>query len=107
MMARYIFIDRNSGYIWGDMNQSGSPCEVARALDESLGARGYTYTETSFWDNQATYDLYSPNQRLPITQDGHNQELIDKVLRECRYVCTIERKTTPTPKDWIEPGVES
>jgi hypothetical protein len=65
-MARYIFIDQNSGYIWGDSADidgkivTGTPVEVAAALDASLEEDPalFTYWQTHKSDPERTYDVY-------------------------------------------------
>lgn len=102
-MARYILIDRNSGYIWGDSADiageifTGSPVETAQALDESIGDLGgpAEYEETHQSDASATYDVYRADVRgseaVGNIHDGQDQELIDAVVRDCEFVTSIKR----------------
>ena len=103
-MARYIFIDRYSSYIWGDSANiggkivTGTPCEVAEALDKSVGEVQYKhYWETRKSDADATYDVYrvdiDGSEQVGII--GQNEELIDAVKRDCEYVTSIARSERP------------
>ena len=101
-MARYILIDRNSGYIWGDSSDidghivNGSPCEVAEALDRSIGEFiGTEYYESHSKDVGATYDIYRADvdgsEAVGNIHDGTDQELIDAVCHDCSYIGTVVR----------------
>ena len=104
-MARYILIDRDSYCIWGDSADidgkvvTGTPCEVARALDESIGevsdGAPVTYSETNRYDEKATYDVYRADVRgsdaVTTVHDGQDQEIIAAVERDCDYVTAIRR----------------
>ena len=95
---RYIIIDNNSGYIWGDSadfaagkDHGDDLCEVARLLDESLGERGRSYELLG--SNPRTtitgYDVYrvdiDGSELLPVVEDGQDQETIDLVESEGEY----------------------
>lgn len=101
-MARYILIDNNSGYIWGDSADLcgrifyGSAMEFAQALDESLGEHGREYVEHSR-DPHSTvsgYHVYRADidgsQAVTTVWDGQDQETIDAVTSSCRYEGFIE-----------------
>jgi hypothetical protein len=102
-MARYILIDRNSGYIWGDSADlngkifDGSPLEYAAALDASNGELDgeADYHETYKSDARATYDVYRADidgsEAIAIVQDGQDQETIEAVENDCQYVTSIVR----------------
>jgi hypothetical protein len=102
-MARYILIDNYSGYIWGDSADlggkifTGTPVEYAQALDESLGEYGRTYTEVArraLALNATGYHVYRADidgiETVPVVEDGQDQETIEAVERDCRYVTTIQ-----------------
>ena len=103
-MARYIFIDHNSGYIWGDSVDidgkivTGTPVEVAAALDASLEEDPalFTYWQTHKSDPERTYDVYRADiggsEVIGTIHDGTDQETIEAVLRDCEYVTSIARK---------------
>jgi hypothetical protein len=101
-MARYIFIERNTGYIWGDSADingkivNGTPCEVAQALDESIGEHGPAeYWETYQSDENGVYDVYradiNGSEAVAIIQNGQDQETIEAVIQDCEYVTSIAR----------------
>ncbi len=109
-MARYIFIDRNSGFIFGDSANidgkivNGSPCDVAYELDMSIGypypdanfSHGIAYEETARSDLDATYDVYRADingrEAVVAIEDGQDQEIIEAVRRDCQYITTIRRR---------------
>ena len=96
-MARYILIDNYSGFIWGDSADldgaifSGTALEFAKALDESIGEHGRTYTKQSRADasSQLGYHVYradiNGSDAVTIVHDGQSQETIDAVTESCRY----------------------
>lgn len=97
-MARYILIDSNSGYIFGDTadylggRDPGSMSEAARLLDESIGEHGRRYEELSRnpRSTQTGYDVYRADidgsEAVTVVQDGQDQEMIEAVERDCQYV---------------------
>lgn len=95
-MARYILIDSNSGYIWGDSADlngqifTGTALEFAKALDESLGEHGRIYEEVSRLDGRSGYSVYradiNGSDAVAVVWDGQNQETIDAVERDCRHL---------------------
>jgi len=97
-MARYILIESNSGYIWGDSADlngksfDGTPCEFAAALDTSLGTPGRQY-ELIGRNPRTTdggYDVYRADVRgseaVPVVQDVQDQDTIESVMHDCEYV---------------------
>ncbi|HRD35078.1 MAG TPA: hypothetical protein PLR02_12565 [Rhodocyclaceae bacterium] len=100
-MARYILIDNNSGYIFGD-SADFAQCapdgivEAARILDESIGEQGRSYVERNSNPNTTAtgYDVYradiNGSEAVPVVQDGQNQDVIDEVVRLCEYVGFVE-----------------
>ena len=104
-MARYILIDNNSGYIWGDSADlegkifNGTPVEFAKALDESIGTYGREYDELSFSQHRSGYCGYRVyradvrgSEAVAVVQDGQDQDMIDAVERDCAEVCFISIK---------------
>ena len=102
-MARYILIDNNSGYIWGDSADlngrifNGTPTEYAKALDESVGAFDREYETHSRAPSGASgYHVYRADvdgsEAVPVVHDGQSQDEIGAVERDCKYVCFIETK---------------
>jgi hypothetical protein len=102
-MARYIFIDQNSGYIWGDSADidgkivTGTPVEVVTALDASLeeDPDRFEYWQTYKSDAERTYDVYRADvggsDAIGPIRDGTDHETIEAVLRNCEYVTSIVR----------------
>lgn len=107
-MPRYILIDSNSGYIFGDtadyaagadLAQSAhfNPVEAARLLDESIGEYGRAYVETGRpRDTRTGYHVYRADMdgsdAVPVVWDGQDQETIEAVERDCEYVGFVECK---------------
>lgn len=103
-MARYILIDSDSGYIWGDTADfatdrqgefDGAICIAARLLDESLGEHGRAYIDS--WrrpDGASGYFVYradvNGSEAVPVVQDGQDQETIEAVERDCEYVGFVQ-----------------
>lgn len=104
-MPRFIIIDRNSGYIWGDTadfafeHQSDlDPIAACRLLDESLGEHGREYEETGRHDAAAGYDVYqnrSTGDAVPVVHDGQDPDTIAAVEAACEHVATV-RYTAPS-----------
>ena len=109
-MARYILIDNESGYIWGDSADldgrifTGTPAEYAAALDASLGKPGLVYEECSAHALGAIgsthaavrvsgYHVYradiGASEVVPVVWDGQDQETIGAVERDCEYLTTL------------------
>ena len=96
-MARYILIDNNSGYVFGDSADldgkifTGSPIEFAAALDQSIGEHGRDYEMVGHnpMTTETGYHVYRADiggsEAVPVVQDGQDQEMIDAVVRDCRY----------------------
>lgn len=99
-MARYILIDNHSGYIFGDSADingkifDGTPCEVAQAIDESIGEYGRSYEESDP-DNSTVsgYHVYRADidgsEAVGNIHDGQDQEMIAAVERDCEYVTFV------------------
>jgi hypothetical protein len=101
-MARFILIDNNSGYIFGDSADidgkivTGTPAEVAAALDASIGEHGRTYVEhnSAPRDTRTGYHVYradiNGSEVVGVARDGQDQEAIDAVTSGCEYVAFVE-----------------
>lgn len=86
-MARFILIDRNSGYIFGDTadfaagKQSDlTPAGAVALLNEHIGA-----------DEAAEgYEVYradiNGSEAVPVVQDGQDKEMIEAVQRDCEHL---------------------
>ena len=97
-MSRYILIDNNSGYIFGDSadlngkHYVGTPEEYAAALDRNVGEVGRTYTLINHNPRSAEsgYHVYradvGDSEAVPVVRDVQNRDTIDAVRRDCRYV---------------------
>lgn len=104
IMARYILIDNNSGYIFGDtadfaagrQSDINTISDAARMLDESIGEMERTYTELR--SNPHTtgtgYDVYradiNGSEAVPVVTDGQDQDTIAAVIYDCEYVGYVE-----------------
>ena len=100
-MARYILIDSDSGYIWGDTAAFGAewrdsdqtPITAARMLDESLGEHDREYEKVSRLDGRSGYLVYRADvggsDAVGPVWDGQSREEIDAVERDCEHVATI------------------
>jgi hypothetical protein len=91
-MGRYILLESNCGYIFGDVVES-SPVFAAVSLDKSLmnDESEYFYEETGRYDASARYYVYYASDDFPIIDDGQNKELIEACIRDCQYVATVSR----------------
>lgn len=102
-MPRYILIDNNSGYIFGDIalfaagNQSDlTPTEAARLMDEFIGEYGRVYREMSSApnDTRTGYFVYradiNGSEAVPVILDGQDQEMIEAVECDCEFVAFVE-----------------
>ena len=101
-MARFILIDNNSGYIFGDtadlngaILSTNSPVDACRAFDEQVvGEHGRTYeTVSSLASNETGYSVYRADvdgsEAVPVVHDGQDQDTIDAVIASCRHVATV------------------
>ena len=96
-MARFILIDNNSGYVFGDsadLNGSifyGTALEYAKALDASNGEHDRTYDLLSFnpRDTSGGYHIFRADidgsEAVTVVWDGQDKETIENVERSCRY----------------------
>lgn len=103
-MARYILIDNNTGYIFGDTADfaSGRQSDIenisdaARMLDESIGEYGRKYTEHAQnpMSTATGYDVYradiNGSEAVPVVWDGQDAETINAVVSCCEYVGFVE-----------------
>ena len=100
---RYILIDNNSGFIFGDsadfaagrQSDIDGPVDAARMLDESIGVHGRRYVLHDHASAFATgYHVYyadiDGSEAVPVVQDGQDQDTIDEVERRCDYVGFVE-----------------
>lgn len=96
-MARFILIDNNSSYIFGDSGDLDGPArdetatDFASRLDASIGEHGRSYemvghnprrTETGYHVYRA--DI-GGSEAVMLVTDGQDQQMIDDVTRDCRY----------------------
>jgi hypothetical protein len=103
-MARYILIDSNSGYIFGDtadfngkIYNPESPTDAARELDrlfQQIPDRSYVEHDNPPHDNRTGYHVYradvNGSDAVTTVTDGQDQEMIDAVEADCEYVCFVE-----------------
>jgi len=99
---RYIIIDRNSGFIWGDTADRWwrmdelppvGPLESARSLDQSISndMSEMQYEITDKYDAKATYDIYAAKDCFPVVRDGQDQSMIDLVCKRCTFTASVAR----------------
>lgn len=107
-MPRFILIDNNSGYIFGDSadfaagNQSDlTPEEAAKMLDDSLDTsdgREYTLIGHNPRTTATGYLVYradvNGSEAVPIAQDGQDREAIEAVERDCKFIGFVEISRT-------------
>jgi len=102
-MERYILIDANSGFIFGDTldpwwrlgeSMPTDPIDAVKSLDRSLLIDNdeFEYGETSRHDPFATFYVYRSGDSFPHIQDGQDQGLIDAVCRDCLFLAAIYRR---------------
>ena len=94
-MPRYILIDNNSGYVFGDSadfaagRQSDlTPTEACRLLDEFIGEYGRAYTERS--SNHVYRADINGSEAVPVVTDGQDKEAVAAVENNCEYVAFVE-----------------
>jgi hypothetical protein len=96
-MARYILIDNNSGFIFGDSADhqgeifDGTAVEFAKAVDEDIGEYGRSYSELDSCNDTTTgYHVYradiNGSDAIVTIEDGQDQEMIDAVESDCDYL---------------------
>jgi hypothetical protein len=98
---RYILIDHESGYVFGDTGElSGAflamtPAEAAQSLDNSLGEFGRVYSEHAPGERiivgpgSALYHVYRAPPEMPPVDDGTNPRQIDLVDQLCVLVAKV------------------
>lgn len=99
-MARYILINSNSGYIWGDSADlggkifKGNAIQFARALDAWIGTedpkeQDYELLSRPPCDTETGYHVYRANvgrrHTVPVITNGQSQDQIEAVERDCQY----------------------
>jgi hypothetical protein len=105
-MARFITIDNNSGFIFGDTaaelvsRQSdwtakgeADIIEAVRLLDESTGESGrqYVYHHADPRSTVTGYHVYDASgDQVACVLDGQDRETIDAVESSCDYVGFVE-----------------
>jgi hypothetical protein len=107
-MPRFIMIDSDSGYVFGDsadINGRILPCtnpiEACEGLDHSIGEYGRTYIE-HYPDSDAArrgangYFVYradiNGSEAIGLIHDGQSRETIEAVQRDCRLVAFVETR---------------
>jgi len=76
---RVIIIDRNSGYIFGDLTVS-TAVEAINLLNDSLGNCEST---------SAVYDIYKMPDNFPKVSDGTDQNTIEAVQKLGNYLTVV------------------
>jgi hypothetical protein len=95
--ARYILIDDYSDFIYGDSARLngepfvGTAIEFARAMDESNGCYGRTYTGCTYTSGTDGYHVYSADENVAIVIDGQDAGTRVAVRLLCQYAGFISR----------------
>ena len=86
-MTRYIAIDHNSGYLWGDA-EADTPEAACVAIDRQAGSYDHHAYErtTPIRDTDGGYHLYIAPADWPEFYDGQDQTLIDRIDQSAVYV---------------------
>lgn len=99
-MPRFILIDSDSGYIWGDSAEFAAgkqsdltPIEAAKMLDEHLEERGREYFDVKRLNGRSGYEVYRADvngaEAVGAIQDGSDLTEIEAVEKHCEHVATI------------------
>jgi len=112
-MARYILIDRDSGFIFGDTADMGGKTlnlgtddediiAACRALDADIGAPDRTYEVLSHSNpralasNESGYLVYrsdiNGSDQMTSIWDGQDRETIEAVERDCQLVGVVRAR---------------
>lgn len=105
-MARFITIDNNSGFIFGDTSaelvnrqsdwtakSEADIIEAVRLLDEAIGETGreYAYHRANPRSTVTGYHVYDASgDQVACVQDGQDGEMIEAVERDCEYLGFVE-----------------
>lgn len=111
-MARFIIIDTQTGYIFGDTadlttaqyecsnrNDDADIVAACRAVDESIGSHGLSYRLESYNPSKSRdgYLVYRADvggsDAVPTVTDGQDQETIEAVERDCDLVGFVTRES--------------
>jgi hypothetical protein len=104
-MPRYILVEVNSGFVWGDTaslpefsNTNQTPIDAARVLDESLSEynRGYEQVFPHEIMGQDGYLVYEVDDTVPVVYDGQDKEMLALLSDYYSPVCAI-RSFDPDP----------
>jgi hypothetical protein len=105
-MARFIIIDQNSGYIYGDTGdlngpaRDETPSDACRRLDIHIA--GSDAAECDYVEhgpnyqpafNEHAYHVFRADidgsEAIPLVADGQDQATIETVERDCRKVAVV------------------
>ena len=107
-MPRYILIEEDSGYIWGDTarlpefaNTEQTPIDAARVLDESLREYDREYKQVFPHEirGQGGYLVYEADDDFPVVYNGQDRGEIEAVESACRLVCAVQCIPKEDPSD--------
>jgi len=102
-MPRYIIIDNNTGYIFGDTHnvngklaEAGDAIDACRVIDEGLGVYERRYEGVNFHrlatSTETGYHVYRAEagaEDFPPVIDGQDRETIAAVERDCIYITSV------------------
>jgi hypothetical protein len=88
MTTRYIAIEHNSGFIWGD-TVAASPEAACEKIDRDADVMKPWATWESvppIRDTDGGFHVYTAPEGFPVITDGQDQGLIERVEAECKHV---------------------
>jgi hypothetical protein len=91
-MTRYVMIDENSGYVWGDAVGS-DPVEACRALDAKCGEHERIYDDIGWesFNGRSGYHVYLAPEEFTDCGDGQDPQYI-KMVEAFSFVTRVATK---------------
>lgn len=80
-MQRYILIDENSGYVWGDC-YAATPALACQEIDENLGVSDRQYEDIGHepFNGRSGYHVHIAHELFVPIDDGREPLLINAVM---------------------------
>jgi hypothetical protein len=87
-ISRYIAIEHNSGFIWGDADEATPEAACARieANFDFSRITGAWERVPPIRDTDGGYHVYEAPAGFPNIEDGQDQEMIERVVAECQHI---------------------